>query len=160
MTDLCAAPLQTGRRPLPPASRPRVLVVDDERVVADTVVQILNMHGFDAFCAYNGPEAMKLAEGFRPDCLLTSLTMSLLNGIDLAVAVEKMLPSIKILLFSGAESRSTLPEQQYPGTSMFPTIAKPIHPERLVQRLRGLLRRRKSSHAPLTGPGAGHLHTA
>src|SRR6187402_1568739 len=69
---------------------PRVLVVDDERLIADTVAKILNLHGFDAFCSYNGEDALQLAKSFRPDYLLSDVMMPKLNGVDLAMAMERI----------------------------------------------------------------------
>jgi CheY-like chemotaxis protein len=140
--DGSALPLNSGdrqrtRRHDAPLSR--VLVVDDERLIADTVTKILNLHGYDAFCAYSGEEALKLAESFRPDYLLTDVMMPVLNGVDLALAMERMLPSIKVMLFSGqAGSAAVLQAQENTGPA-FTVVAKPIHPEKLVQKLRALV---------------------
>jgi CheY-like chemotaxis protein len=120
----------------------RVLVVDDERLIADTVAQILNLHGYDAFTAYGGPEALKLAERFRPDYLLTDVMMPVMNGLDLARAVEEILPSVKVLLFSGQAGTSALLQRQRVGDSHYNIVAKPIHPDKLVETLRNLRPRR------------------
>ncbi len=42
-------------------NKPKVLVVDDERVIADTLVMILNQSGFDARAVYSGEGALELA---------------------------------------------------------------------------------------------------
>jgi CheY-like chemotaxis protein len=120
----------------------RVLVVDDERLIADTVAQILNLHGDDAFSAYGGAEALKLAESFRPDYLLTDVMMPVMNGIDLARAVEDLLPSVKVLLFSGQAGTSALLQRRRVDESHYNIVAKPIHPDKLVQTLRNLTPRR------------------
>jgi CheY-like chemotaxis protein len=119
-------------------TRSRVLVVDDERLIADTVAQILNIHGYDAFSAYNGTDALKLAESFRPDYLLTDVMMPVMNGIDLALKLEKLLPGIKILLFSGQAGTNALLQRRQVDGQHFPIVAKPIHPERLVEALAAL----------------------
>jgi DNA-binding response OmpR family regulator len=117
---------------------PRVLVVDDERLIADTITQILNMHGFDAFCTYGGEEALHLAESFRPDYLLTDVMMPKLNGIDLAIAMERLFPSLKVLLFSGQAGATAAMQWQRASGTTFAVVAKPIHPEKLVMKLRTL----------------------
>ena len=119
--------------------RRRVLVVDDERLIADTVVQILNIHGYDAFGAYSAAEALKLAENFMPDYLLSDVMMPGTNGIDLAVAVQEMLPAVLVLLFSGQAGTSQLIENR---NLPFALEAKPIHPEKLIKTLEKLGRRR------------------
>jgi DNA-binding NtrC family response regulator len=115
--------------------RRRVLVVDDERLIADTVAQILNIHGYDAFTAYGANDALTIAERFFPDFLLSDVMMPGTNGIELAVAVQELLPKVKVLLFSGQAGTSQLIEQS---DMTFTLVAKPIHPDRLLQVLERL----------------------
>lgn len=119
--------------------RRRVLVVDDERLITDTVVQILNIHGYDAFGAYSAKEALKLAGSFLPDFLLSDVMMPGTNGIDLAVAVQAMLPTVLVLLFSGQAGTSQLIQDR---DLPFALEAKPIHPDKLIKTLENLGRRR------------------
>src|ERR1700721_198086 len=83
------------------AHKPRVLVADDERVIADTLAMILNQSGFQARVAYPGEKALELASDFQPEMLISDVIMAGLNGIDAAIKIREILPSIKILLFSG-----------------------------------------------------------
>src|SRR5579864_2422412 len=62
-----------------------VLVVDDERVIADSMTEILRRSGFDAVCAYDGPSALELALRITPDFVLTDVVMPRMNGIELAI---------------------------------------------------------------------------
>ncbi|SEC23279.1 response regulator [Terriglobus roseus] len=148
-TDYGLTPGVVGESPMPLGDEnhadprrethlPRVLVVDDERLIADTLTQILNMHGFDAFCAYSGAAALDLAEVFRPDYLLTDVMMPKLNGVELALAMERIFPSIRVMLISGqAGSHQAQAWQKSNGTA-FAVAAKPIHPEKLIMQLRSL----------------------
>jgi DNA-binding NtrC family response regulator len=122
------------------SARQRVLVVDDERLIADTVAQILNLHGYDAFTAYSADDALTLATGFRPDVLLTDVLMPNMNGIELAVEMEQQFPAIKVLLFSGQAGTSALLQEMDHVTARFHVVAKPIHPEKLVDAIRRLSR--------------------
>jgi DNA-binding response OmpR family regulator len=81
--------------------KPKVLVVDDERVIADTLAMILNQSGFDARAVYSGEKAVEMASTFAPDMLITDVIMADLNGIDAAIMIRAIVPKIKILLFSG-----------------------------------------------------------
>src|SRR5690349_15622008 len=83
------------------AHRPRILVIDDEHLVADTVVKILNISGFEARAAYDGQTALDLMKQSQPEYVLTDVVMPRLNGVDLAIAVRKLWPAVKIFLFSG-----------------------------------------------------------
>jgi DNA-binding response OmpR family regulator len=116
----------------------RVLVVDDERLIADTVAAILNLHGYDAFTAYSPNDALKLSERFRPDVLLTDVMMPDMNGIDLARKMMTMLPAMKVLLFSGQAGTNALLDRTSLDDSSFSIVAKPIHPAKLVDAVRNL----------------------
>jgi CheY-like chemotaxis protein len=117
--------------------KPRVLIVDDERLLADTTAAILGSAGFRTTTAYDGWEALETARSFHPDYLLTDVMMPLMNGIELAIAVTKMLPNTKIVLFSGQAGISEIVEEGHAHGYEFPLLAKPVHPLRLIEALKG-----------------------
>lgn len=118
------------------AQKPRVLVADDERVIADTLAMILNNSGFQARVAYSGEKALELASEYRPDMLISDVIMGGLNGIDAAIKIRKILPSIKILLFSGQAATADLLEKARAQGYEFEILAKPVHPQDLLAKLR------------------------
>lgn len=118
-------------------AKPRVLVADDERVIADTLAMILNQSGFDARAVYSGDKALELASSFGPDMLICDVIMPGLNGIDAAIKVRALLPNIKILLFSGQAATADLLEKAREEGYEFEILAKPVHPQDLLARLRG-----------------------
>ena len=127
-----------------PASKPvgsevgslKVLVVDDQRIIADTIAEILEGAGFKVMAAYDGETALEAARRFNPDYLLSDVLMPRMNGVDLGIAIREMLPATKVLLFSGQAGISeALLEGQRQGYE-FELIAKPIHPLKLIERLK------------------------
>lgn len=114
----------------------KVLVADDERVIADTLAMILNQSGFDARAVYSGEKALELASTFQPDMLISDVIMADLNGIDAAIRIRAILPGIKILLFSGQAATADLLEKARDGGYEFDILAKPVHPQDLLNRLR------------------------
>jgi CheY-like chemotaxis protein len=127
-------PLDQGARETRPA-RPRVLVVDDEKLIADTCSEILEGAGFEAKAAYDGWAAMGMVAEFRPDYLLTDVLMPRMNGVELAIAINKMMPSVRILLFSGQAGISDILRRGHERGYEFELVAKPIHPTKLIERL-------------------------
>jgi len=119
------------------SNKPKVLVADDERVIADTLAMILNQSGFDARAVYSGEKALELAPVFQPDMLISDVIMADLNGIDAAIRIRSLLPSIKILLFSGQAATADLLEKARSDGYEFDILAKPVHPQDLLSRLRG-----------------------
>lgn len=116
--------------------KPKVLVVDDERVIADTLAMILNQSGFDANAVYSGEKALEMAATLRPDMFISDVIMADVNGIDAAIRVRAMLPDIKILLFSGQAATADLLEKARAQGYEFEILAKPVHPQDLLTRLR------------------------
>jgi CheY-like chemotaxis protein len=117
-------------------TKPKVLIVDDERVIADTLSMILNQSGFEARAVYSGEGALELARSFAPDMLISDVIMADLNGIDAAIRIRALLPSIKILLFSGQAATADLLEKARTQGYEFEILAKPVHPQDLLSRLR------------------------
>jgi CheY-like chemotaxis protein len=117
-------------------SKPKVLVADDERVIADTLAMILNQSGFDARAVYSSEKALEVVPAFKPDMLISDVIMGELNGIDAAIQIRTILPNIKILLFSGQAATADLLEKARAQGYEFEILAKPVHPQDLLTRLR------------------------
>jgi len=60
-----------------------VLVVDDERVIADTLVAILKARGFSAFAAYDGNQGLEAARVLQPGVIISDLAMPKMNGLEM-----------------------------------------------------------------------------
>jgi len=116
--------------------KPKVVVADDERVIADTLAMILNQSGFEARAVYSGEKALELAPTFEPDMLISDVIMAPLNGIDAAIQIRALLPKIKILLFSGQAVTADLLERARTQGYEFEILAKPVHPQDLLNKLR------------------------
>lgn len=117
-------------------SKPCVLVVDDERVIADTLAIILNQNGFHAQAVYTGTAAVDRARASRPDLVISDVIMPDMNGIEAAIQIRAMLPGCKILLFSGQAATADLLEKARARGHEFEILAKPVHPKDLLSKLR------------------------
>ena len=116
----------------------RVLVVDDETLIADTLTEILNDSGFEAITAYTAEDAMQLAQGFQPDILMSDVLMPRTNGIELAIAIREGHPATKILLFSGQPSTGTILQNARQQGHEFEVLGKPVLPEQLIAKLKAM----------------------
>jgi len=116
----------------------RVLVVDDERLIADTVAAILNANGFEAVEAYNGEDALESARRFNPDIVLSDVLMPNMSGVELGIKIRQEFPRTRIFLFSGQAATSELMRKAHDDGYCFELFPKPIHPEELLAKLRGL----------------------
>lgn len=126
-------------------AKPYVLVVDDESLIADTLVAILRQHGYAADAAYNGASAMEAIKLIPPDLLITDVAMPGISGVDLAIAVRKSLPNCKVLLFSGQASTSDLLREAERAGHTFTLLSKPVHPRDLLAHTSTLISPRQPS---------------
>ncbi|MES2098660.1 MAG: response regulator [Pseudomonadota bacterium] len=72
------------------SERVRVVVVDDHRDLADSLVELLLLEGFDAKASYDGREALALLTIFQPHCILFDIAMPGLDGLELARQLRRM----------------------------------------------------------------------
>ena len=117
-------------------TKPKVLVADDEKVIADTLAIILNQNGYDASAVYTGTAAVEKARATCPDLVISDVIMPDMNGIDAAIKIRAFHPSCKILLFSGQAATADLLEDARKRGHEFEILAKPVHPSDLLQKLR------------------------
>jgi DNA-binding NtrC family response regulator len=113
----------------------RVLIVDDEHMIASTLAQILNASGFEAKALFSGEHAVPVASEFQPDVLLTDVIMRGVSGIDVAMQIAEVLPACRVILFSGQASTADLLDRAKAQGYRFEMLAKPIHPRDLLSML-------------------------
>jgi CheY-like chemotaxis protein len=115
-----------------PASR-RVLILDDEQIIANTLALILNRNGFEASAVYRAQDAIDFAAQISPDVLISDVIMEGMTGIEAAIRISQIVPSCRIILFSGQAATADLLEQAEAQGHHFEILAKPIHPRVLLQ---------------------------
>lgn len=134
---------------MPGTNQPVILVVDDERVIADTLSIILSRSGFSTMAAYDGKSALELACAVHPDILISDVVMPEMNGVELAIAVTETVPGCKILLFSGQVETLDLLEKVRNRGNDFTILTKPVHPTDMLRRISECLARRETSFEPI-----------
>jgi CheY-like chemotaxis protein len=113
----------------------RVLVVDDERVIADTLALILNQRGFETTAVYSGEQAVEAAVALQPHILISDIVMGKMSGIEAAILVAQSNPHCRILLFSGQPATAELLGRANAAGHFFEVLAKPVHPTVLLELL-------------------------
>lgn len=120
---------------MPSGAGNRVLVVDDERLIADTLTLILNSNGFEAHAAYSGEDAIELAGTLKPNFLVSDVIMGGMSGIEVAIYFSNLLPQCKIVLISGNVLTTSLLEVAGRQGYRFHVLPKPVHPHVLISHL-------------------------
>jgi len=80
--------------------KPKVLVVDDEQVIADTLAKILDLNGYDASAVYSGTAAVESARALQPDLVISDVIMQDMNGIEAARRIRDRAANSKIVFIS------------------------------------------------------------
>jgi CheY-like chemotaxis protein len=119
------------------AKKAKVIVIDDEFLIAETMVEILNHEGFEAVSASDGASAIELAKTLQPDIVLSDVIMPGLNGVETGIRIREAVPRCRIILFSGQAATVDLLEKARERGHTFDVLAKPMKPEQLISVIRG-----------------------
>src|SRR5437899_1503477 len=110
----------------------KVIVIDDEPVIADTLVDILRGEGHQAFALSSGAAAVEWAKLIDPNVVISDVIMPGMNGIDVAKQIIVLFPNCKIILFSGQAASVDLAAQAGAEGFEFEILPKPIDPTVLI----------------------------
>src|SRR5262245_34540626 len=102
----------------PVAERPRVLVVDDDEMIQESIREVLHDEGYDVALAQNGVEALaKLRAGPRPSVILLDLMMPVMDGWQFRSEQKKdgTLAAIPVIVITAAGSavRSSIEADEF-----------------------------------------------
>jgi DNA-binding NtrC family response regulator len=111
-----------------------VLIVDDEHVIADTLVIIFANAGYDARAAYSAEQALDMLKdaGWQPRVAILDVGLPRMNGIDPAILLQGLCPGCGLSLFSGQAATVDLIEAAERKGHSFQVLAKPVHPDDLL----------------------------
>ena len=118
----------------------RVLVVDDDRLVADTLSLIFEKNGFHAKAAYSADEALQCARQLTPNLLLCDVTMPGRDGLSLVEDMTNELPACRILLLTGFYSNlKSVRDHARKLSRPLSILTKPCQPSELLREAAALL---------------------
>jgi len=111
----------------------RILVVDDDTTSRKAVARVLAEEGYEAAMAADGAEAAGMLDSYRPDLVLTDLSMPRLDGRGLTERVRLVLPGTPVVMFSGQAGLDAPLAAERFGVAAF--LAKPFTFEDLLQKV-------------------------
>jgi CheY-like chemotaxis protein len=103
-----------------------VAVVDDEPIVADTLAEILSLHGYESKALYSGEAAVEEAEDSRPEIVLIDVRMPGIDGVEAAIQIRKLHPACRIILFTASPVRHAIEARI--SILGFEFLQRPLHP--------------------------------
>ncbi|MCY7400307.1 MAG: response regulator transcription factor [Nocardioides sp.] len=119
--------------------KPRVLVVDDDRAVRDSLRRSLEFNGYEVVLAGDGAEALVLLGVHQPDVVLMDVMMPRLDGIETTRALRAAGNDVPVLVLTARDAVGDRVEGLDAGADDY--LTKPFALEELLARLRALLRR-------------------
>lgn len=119
---------------------PRVLVVDDERAVRESLERALGLHGFDVVTAAEGLQALRVVQGEAPPAVIVlDILMPGVDGLALTRRLRADAWDTPILLLTARDQVEHRVEGLDTGADDY--LVKPFALDELTARLRALLRR-------------------
>jgi CheY-like chemotaxis protein len=92
--------------PVPDTNAPRVLVVDDDPLVRDSVQEFLEFFGYDCGIAADGPSGLTCFEGQTWDLVITDLTLPGMTGWQVVDAIRGRVPGVPVIVITGVDDPS------------------------------------------------------
>lgn len=125
----------------------KILVVEDEASIADTLAVILSTRGYQVQIAYSAEKGIEIIAEWQPDLAVVDVMLPQMNGINFSIILKDNYPACHILLFSGQPDAGALIEEALKKGHQFPILAKPVHPEYMLNTIEGMF---VSNQEPLT----------
>lgn len=112
----------------------QVLVVDDNRDIADTLCVILKSAGYECLATYSGEEAAGSLVFAKPDLVIADVVMPGMSGIELCIQLHATNPSLPVILLSGNAATEELLQhgRAHMGDAVV-VMAKPCPPRELLR---------------------------
>ncbi|MBJ7400845.1 MAG: response regulator transcription factor [Mycobacteriaceae bacterium] len=117
----------------------RILVVDDDRAVRESLRRSLSFNGYTVDLAEDGVEALEAINNERPDALVLDVMMPRLDGLEVCRQLRSTGDDLPILVLTARDSVSERVSGLDAGADDY--LPKPFALEELLARLRALLRR-------------------
>ena len=116
-----------------------VLIVDDNEIIRRGLRELFTAEPDFDVCgeAENGREAIEKAQELHPDLIVLDLSMPVMNGIDAARVLRKLMPTLPLIIFS--EYSDALSEAEARSAGVSALVSKSEHVPVLVAKARALL---------------------
>jgi two-component system nitrogen regulation response regulator NtrX len=122
-------------------AKPRILVIDDEAAIRDSLRMTLEYEGYDYAAAATGQEGLALAEREAPDLVVLDVKMPGMDGLEVLDRLRAMNETLPVIVISGHGTIGTAVEATKKGA--FDFIEKPFASERVLVSLRNALDQRR-----------------
>src|SRR5262249_53580661 len=134
-----ATPSTNGEQPVASVHR-RVLIVDDNVDAAETLAVLVRLWGHEVRVAFTGPEALRIAEQFRPEIIVLDIGLPEINGYDVARRLRQHPGFAKAMLIALTGYGQEDDRRRSDEAGFDHHVTKPVLPEALRRLLTAPLR--------------------
>lgn len=117
----------------------KILIVDDEPKVAETLDLIFSTRGYEVRTACSAEQAIEILAVWKPELAIVDVMLPRMNGIDFGIALRSNYPDCVLLLLSGHPGTVDLLEGAREQGHNFDILAKPLHPAFILDTVSSLL---------------------
>lgn len=117
----------------------KVLIVDDEHAISDSLAKIFVLRGYLVKTAYSAEQAIEIIAAWEPSLAIVDVVLPKMNGIDLAILLRENYPACNVLLVSGQLITSELADEAAQKGHTFDILAKPVPLPDLLETAAALL---------------------
>lgn len=121
----------------------KILIVDDEKSIRESLQMILEYEGYESLFAENGKKALQVVEEEPVDLVLLDIKMPGMDGLEVLVAIREMDTDLPVIMISGHGTIETAVESTKKGAYDF--LEKPLDRDKVLVTIRNALRQRKLS---------------
>jgi len=121
--------------------KPRILVIDDESAIRDSLKMTLEYDGYEVMLAATGEEGVKLVEREAPDLVFLDIKMPGMDGLEVLQKLRHLVETVPIVVISGHADINTAVEATKLGA--FDFIEKPLASERILVTVRNAVDTRR-----------------
>jgi two-component system, NtrC family, nitrogen regulation response regulator NtrX len=121
--------------------KPRILIVDDEAAIRDSLKMTLEYEGYDVMLAATGEEGVKLVEREAPDLVFLDIKMPGMDGLEVLQKLRHLVEVTPVVVISGHADITTAVEATRLGA--FDFIEKPLERERVLVTVRNAVDTRR-----------------
>ncbi|HMT29289.1 MAG TPA: sigma-54 dependent transcriptional regulator [Bacteroidia bacterium] len=118
---------------------PKILIIDDEKSIRNTLKEILTYEGYEVTEAQDGMEGLKFVEKDKFDIILSDIKMPKMDGIEVLEKLQEISPETPVVMISGHGNIDTAVEAIRKGA--FDYISKPLDLNRMLVTIRNAMDR-------------------
>ena len=123
----------------------KILLVDDEQDIVETLKFVLEAEGYTCFCAYNGEDGLKLAKEIIPDLMVLDVMMPKINGFKISrlLKYDAKYKNIPIIMLTARSQDSDKKIGEETGADVY--ITKPFDLDDVVSTVAKLLKEKENN---------------